>query len=370
MSIEKEAFTIGVEEEYQIIDPQSRELRSRAQSILPKARAAVGKQVTQELYLSQIEIGTPICSTASQVRSELQRLRSEIISAAEREGSRIAAAGTHPFSHWENQKLTPKERYKELETDYQQLAWEQLIFGCHVHVGIPDREIAIQVMNRARPWLPSLLALSSNSPFWLGSDTGYTSFRTQIWGRWPMSGPPHVFTSRSEYDQVVNDLVAVGSITDASKIYWDIRPSPHYETLEFRVTDVCLTVDEAVMVAGLVRALVRTCALEAERYKEFTHVRTEVLRAAQWQAARFGLDETLIDTEMGQSIPATDLIKKLLTYVRPALEEYGEWEEINSIVKKVLRQGTGASRQRKAFTKTGKLEDVVDFITDETAKGG
>ncbi|QJW90363.1 carboxylate-amine ligase [Spirosoma taeanense] len=368
MSIQKEDFTIGVEEEYQIIHPQTRELRSRAQSILSKARAAVGDQVTQELYLSQIEIGTSVCRSLTEVRTELQHLRSELIAAAEREGSRIAAAGTHPFSHWDKQKLTPKERYTELATDYQQLVREQLIFGCHVHVGIPDREIAIQVMNRARPWLAPLLALACNSPFWLGTDTGYASFRTEIWGRWPMSGTPHVFSSRSDYDRLVDDLVAVGSISDASKIYWDIRPSSHYETLEFRVTDVCLTVNEAVMIAGLVRALARTCALEAERYVEITHVRPEILWAAKWQAARFGLDEKLFYTQERQAIPAPALIEKFLTYVRPALEEYGEWDEISALVREVLKRGTGASRQRAAFARNSSLEDVVDLIVAETGR--
>ncbi|WP_040005599.1 carboxylate-amine ligase [Fibrisoma limi] len=369
MSLSKDDFTIGVEEEYQIIHPETRELRSRGRSVLSKAQATVGDQVTQELYLSQIEIGTSVCHSLADVRGELQRLRSGIITAAKKVDCRIAAAGTHPFSNWEGQKLTPKERYQDLAADYKQLVWEQLIFGCHVHVGIPDREIAIQVMNRSRPWLASILALASNSPFWIGHDTGYSSYRTEIWGRWPTSGIPHVFASRSEYDKLVEDLIATGSISEASKIYWDMRPSSHYETLEYRVTDVCLTIDEAVMIAGLLRALARTCAQEAERYTEITHARPEVLQAAKWQAARYGLDAKLIDTQKGRPVAARTLIKALLEYVRPALEEFGDWKEINTRVRDVLTGGTGASRQREIFRKKGSLEDVVDFTTDEMARG-
>jgi carboxylate-amine ligase len=330
MSAQTEEFTLGVEEEYQIIHPGTRELQSRAQRILPEAQEAVGDQVTPELYLSEIEIGTRICRTLADVRDEITRLRREVIAAAEKQGSHIAAAGTHPFSRWENQRITPKERYEDIAADYQQLAREHLIFGCHVHVGISDREFAIQVMNRARPWLAPMLALSCNSPFWLGADTGYASFRTEIWRRWPMSGTPQVFDSRSEYDRLVECLIATDSISDATKIYWDVRPSARFETLEFRVTDVCLTVDEAVTVAGVARALARTCASEAGRDVELKHARPEVLRAAKWKAARFRLDDRLIDTQEGRSIPAGELIDKLLGYLRPGLEERGEWDEVAS----------------------------------------
>ena len=260
-----EEFTVGVEEEYQIVDAGTRGLRPRALSILPRARESVGDQVTPELYLSQIEIGTPVCGSLAEVRSELTRLRREVGAAAGREGSRIAAAGTHPFSHWESQQLTPMRRYAGIAQEYEQLAREHLIYGCHVHVGIKDREAAIQVMNRCRPWLPPLLALAANSPYWLGWDTGYASFRTEVWRRWPTAGTPQLFRGRAEYDALVGTLVATGSVSDATKIYWDVRPSARFETLEFRVTDVCLTVDEAVMIAGLVRALARTCHEQSAR---------------------------------------------------------------------------------------------------------
>jgi carboxylate-amine ligase len=365
----KERFTIGVEEEYQIINSRTRELHSRQEQIMPEAEGRVGERVTPELYLSQIEIGTPICQSLADVRGEIKRLRRAVIAAAENQGNRIAAAGTHPFSHWEDQQLTPKARYVGIEQDYQQLAREQLIFGCHVHIGISDREAAIKVMNRSRPWLAVLLALSANSPFWLGADTGYSSFRTQLWRRWPMAGTPHIFASRAEYDELVESLVATESITDATKIYWDARPSARFETLEFRVTDVCMSVDEAVMVAGLVRALARTAYAEAERDKPFEQSRPELLRAAKWRAARYGLDADLIDVAQKRAVPALELVEKLLVFLRPTLEEDGEWEEVRALVRQTTERGNGAARQRAAYARAGRYEDVVDLIVKETARG-
>ncbi len=364
-----EEFTIGVEEEYQIINAETRELCSRAGSILTDARHALGENVQPELYLSQIEIGTPICRTLAEVRAELMRLRGEVIAAAERDGKRIAAAGTHPFSHWEDQQLTPKARYVGIEQDYQQLAREQLIFGCHVHVGIRDREAAIHVMNRTRPWLAVMLALAANSPFWLGADTGYSSFRTEIWRRWPMAGTPHVFASRAEYDALVASLVSTESIEDGTKIYWDVRPSARFETLEFRVTDVCLTVDEAVMIAGLARALAHRCYVDSMTDVVYEHARPELLRAAKWRAARYGLDADLIDVQAESAVPAQELVQKFLAYLRPSLEAHDAWEEVSTLVHQTLSRGTGAKRQREAYMLNESFEDVVDLMIADTAKG-
>ena len=364
-----EPFTIGVEEEYQIVHPATRELRSRAHLILPEAQATLGKMVTPELYQSQIEIATSICHTVAEMRAKLVRLRGEVIAAAEKYGNRIVAAGTHPFSHWEDQQLTPKARYRGIAAEFQQLASEQLIFGCHVHIGISDREAAIHVMNRARPWLAPLLALAANSPFWLGVDTGYASFRTGIWRRWPMAGTPHFFASRAEYDALVDTLVQTGSISDATKIYWDVRPSARFETLEFRVTDVCLTIDEAVLIAGLARAIARTCYDQAIKDEPALDVRPELLRAAKWRAARYGLEGELIDLVDKCAIPAHELIEKLLVTLRPALERYGEWDEINSLTHDTLARGNGATRQRAAYARRGQFEDVVDLLIAETAQG-
>ncbi|HEX8202546.1 MAG TPA: carboxylate-amine ligase [Isosphaeraceae bacterium] len=369
MPPQADEFTIGVEEEYQIVDAQSRALRQGANRILPQARAAVGEEVTNELFLSQIEIGTPVCRTLADVRAELVRLRRGVIEAAEREGCRIAAAGTHPFSHWEDQALTPKARYYGIAADFKQLAREQIIFGCHVHVGIADREAAIQVMNRARPWLAPLVALSANSPFWLGLETGYASYRTELFQRFPMVHTPYVLADRAEYDALIAALVATGSISDASKIYWDVRPSSHFQTLEFRVADVCMAIDEAVMIAGLCRALARTCHDQHLRGEPIEHARPELLRAAKWRASRYGLDGELIDVAARRAIPARQEIERLLSYLRPALEAHAEWAEVSGLVHQTLEHGTGARRQVWAYAQAGRFEDVVDLIVQETARG-
>ena len=316
--METGAFTIGVEEEFLIVDADTGALRPRAELILPPAREALGDDVQPELHQSQLETATPVCPSLPEVRRELVRLRKELMAAAEQHGSRIAAAATHAFSSWQDDPgITPK--YRKLEVDYRQLAREQIICGCHVHVGMENRDAAVQVMNRARPWLSPILALAANSPYWEGVDTGYASYRTEIWRRWPMAATPEPFASAAELDEVIDALVATGSIDDPARIYWDMRPSARFPTLEFRVTDVCLTVDESVMVAGLVRGLVRTCHDQAEAGEPVPNVRRELLRAATWRAARYGLDGDLVDVIGQRALPARDMIDTLLELTRPAL---------------------------------------------------
>ncbi len=361
-------ISIGVEEEYQIVDPATRHLRQRAGRVLHDAQGAIGDEVTNELFLSQIEVGTPVCLTLAEVRAELIRLRRAVIEAAEHQGCRIGAAGTHPFSKWQDQAVTPKDRYETILSDFQQLTREQIIFGCHVHVGIDDRDEAIRVMNRARRWLAPILALSANSPFWLGLDTGYSSYRTVMFERFPMAGIPKELKSRAEYDDLVDDLVSVGSIEDASKIYWDIRPSSHFETLEFRVADVCQSVDEAVMVAGLCRALAVACLDAEELDAPENRIRDELLRAAKWRAARFGLDGELIDLRARKLVPASRMVESMLDFLRPSLESLDEWEEVSGLVRRTLADGNGAMRQREIYRKSGRFQDVVDAILGETAR--
>ena len=259
------AFTIGIEEEYQVVDPSSRELLPRGPEVLRRARDKAGDEVQPELYMSQVEIGTPVCHTLADVRRELSRLRLASSQAAAEVGCRIAAAGTHPFSRWADQQLTPKQRYHTIVGDYGQLAREEVVFGNHVHVGVEDREAAIQIMNRARLWISPITALGANSPFWLGADSGYASYGREMWRRWPMAGAPPHFASRADYDELVRLLVETQTVREPTKLYWDIRPSERFQTLEFRVSDVCMSVDEAVLVAGLVRALAVSCHLAARR---------------------------------------------------------------------------------------------------------
>jgi glutamate---cysteine ligase / carboxylate-amine ligase len=365
-----EEYTLGVEEEYQILDPETSGLSPAGEAVLRRARQTLGEeQVAPELRASQVEAMTPICRTLSEVRAELSRLRRAIIEAAEGEGTRIAAASTHPFSHWQEQPITAGERYRRIVEREQQLAREQVVFGFHVHVGIDDREVAVQVMNHARVWLAPLLALSANSPFWLGEDTGYASYRAQIWGSLPTAGPPGHFDSLAEHDALVKALVATGGAMETSQVYWDVRLPQKLETVEIRVADVCSRIDEAVMLAGLSRALVRSCRERAGRGEPYPRTRPELLRAAHWVASRHGLDAKLVDAEAEHTVPAREVVEKLLAFARPALEEHGDWDEVSSLVRETLQQGNGARRQRAAYERAGRLEAVVDILVDETARG-
>lgn len=367
MSEPAEPFSIGVEEEYLLVDAATGRLVPDSRRVLERAPDDVTNDIEPELYLSQIESGTPVCRDLGQVRAELVRLRRELAAEAEKAGNRLLASGTHPFSHWRDQEITPKTRYRTIVSDYQQLAREQIICGCHVHVGIPDPEVRVRAMGRCRPWLAPVLALAANSPFWLGRDSGYASFGREMWRRWPMAGMPPLFGSRAEYDALVDALVATGSIREATKIYWDMRLSERYETLEFRVTDVCMTVDEAVMVAGVLRALAETCAREGgEPGDEQRH--RELLVAANWRASRHGLDAELVDLEERRVAPAPDVVRKLLAHVRPALERGEEWDTVSGLVDETFARGNGAMRQRAARDRSGDLAGVVAHIAEETSR--
>ena len=365
-------FTIGVEEEYQIVDAETFELRPRAERVLADSKAAMGEELQPELSLSQVEIGTPVCTTLDEVRAELVRLRSSVAEAAAASGSRIVAMGTHPFSEWLGQGITPKERYLGLAEDYQQLAREQLICGCHVHVCLPDRDLAVRTMDRMRPWLSTLLALTGTSAYWQGVDTGYASYRTAMFDRWPTTGTPLPLGSEKAYDELVASLVACGAVADASKLYWDVRPSSRYDTLEVRVADVCTTVDEAVLTAALSRALVRTCCREAELDDATATIedpRPELVRAARWRAARYGMGDRLVDLQGHRLVPAWEQVGALVAFVADDLEDHGEAHEVQALLDMVRTRGTGAERQRAVFAAEGSLPAVVAAAADETAAG-
>jgi glutamate---cysteine ligase / carboxylate-amine ligase len=368
--VSAEDYTLGVEEEYQIIDPETRSLSPNGGAVVRRAQQELGEEhIAPEFRTSQVEVMTPICRTLAEARAELLRLRRCVIGAAAGEGCQVAAASTHPFSHWKDQPVTPKDRFREIVEREQQLAEEQVVFGFHVHIGLEGRKTAVEVINRARVWLAPILALSASSPFWLGRDTGYASYRTQVWSRLPTAGPPAPFTSLAEHDALVKALVETGSALDVASVYWDIRLPERLETVEIRVADVCSRIDEAVMLAGLARALVRTCRERAQRGEPYPRARPELLRAAHWAASRHGLDAGLVDVEAGRTAPAREVIEKLLAFARPALEEHGDWEEISTLVRDVLELGNGARRQRRANERPGRLEAVVDMLIKETAQG-
>jgi len=368
VSAKTEDYTLGAEEEYQIIDPETHALSPSGEAVLQRAQQTLGEeQVVPELRTSQIEALTSVCRTLAEIRAEILRLRRGVIEAAAQEGCRIAAASTHPFSHWREQPITPGQRYERILQRERRMAEEQVVFGFHVHVGLADREAAIEVMNRARVWLAPLLALSANSPFWLGDDTGYASYRTQIWGSLPTAGPPGLFSSLADHDDLVSALVEAGGAAERNQVYWDMRRPERFATVEIRVADVCSTIDEAVMLAGLSRALVGTCRERAERGEPFPKARPELLRAAHWVASRHGLDADLVDVEAKSAAPAREVIGNLLAFTRPALEEHGDWEEVSTLVGDTLERGNGARRQRRAYERAGRLEEVVDMLIEETA---
>lgn len=366
MSLQSNSFSMGVEEEYQIIDPHTRELSQSAHLILPKAQDSLGDAVQYEMILSQIEIATPICYTLDDVQRELLRLRRGIINVGDHLGLQIAAAGTHPFSQWKKQEVTPKERYITLVNTYQQLIREQIIFGCHVHIGVPDPEKSILILNHARIWLAPMIALTANSPYWQGEYTGYQDYRTGLWWTVPLAGPPPYFTSYDDYRTTITNLIKTESIDDATKIYWDLRPSERFPTLEFRVMDVSMTIDEAVILTGLTRALVRTCHEQVIQEVPYPQITAEQLRAMHWRAARYGLDANLFDVPMNCIVPAHQCIENMLTFLRPALEAEGDWKRVSNGVRSILRHGNGARQQTNIFQQTKDLKAVVDFVVEQT----
>ena len=364
------AFTIGVEEEYQIINPHTRELASKSSKLVDtNQHKGPPQNLLYELHRCQIEIATGICQTLEDVRRELVQARRSAMTAAQNHGLKIAAAGTHPFSRWQNQKVTPKDRYRSLDEVLQQLIREPVIFGCHVHVGIADREAAVEVLNRARQWLPTLLSLTANSPFWLGRDTGYHSYRMELWCRLPTAGPPPHFKNYDDYRSFIQQLIDTDITDDPTKIYWDIRLSERFPTVEFRVADVCGTVDEAVMLAGIVRALAQTCYRDFRDHKAYPEIRSELIKAAIWQAARYGAQGELIDFTALIPVAATDSIHALLEYVRPALEAHGDWSIVSQQVECVLTEGNSAQRQRQIYQAVGNCQAIVDYLIEQTIRG-
>ncbi len=364
------AFTIGVEEEYQIINPHTRELASRSNKLIDTNHPdSQSQDLLYELHRCQVEIATGICHTLDDVRRELVQARHSAMTASQKHGLAIAAAGTHPFSKWQNQKVTPKDRYRNLDEVLKQLVREMVIFGCHVHVGIADREAAVEVINRARLWLPALLSLTANSPFWLGRDTGYHSYRMELWCRLPTAGPPPHFRNYDDYKNFIQQLINTDITDDPTKIYWDIRLSERFPTVEFRVADICGTVDEAVMFAGIVRALAQTCYQDFQANRPYPEIRSELLKAAMWQAARYGTQGELIDFENLQPIVATDSIHSLLDYIRPVLEKHNDWLTVSQQIKHILSAGNSAQRQRQIYQQTGDCKAIVDYLIQQTMNG-
>jgi glutamate---cysteine ligase / carboxylate-amine ligase len=361
-------FTLGIEEEFQIIDPETRELRSHIQQILEDGKMLLEEHVKPEMHQSVVELNTEVCHDTACAREQLLRLRRELALLAGRDGLEIASAGTHPFSHWMDQLITSDERYATIVKDMQQIARANLIFGLHVHVGIPDREIAIQVMNQARYFLPHIYALSVNSPFWLGQNTGLKSYRLQIFERFPRTGIPDAFESLSEYEDYLKLLVATGCIDNAKKIWWDIRLHPFFDTLEFRICDAQSRVDDTIALAAMMQAVVVKLHKLLRQNITFRIYHRRLLDENRWRAARYGLDGKLIDFGRGCEVDTRSLIQEILEFIAPEAAELGTGREMAHI-ERILREGTGADRQITVWERTQDMKAVVDQIVAETNEG-
>ncbi len=357
--------TVGVEEEFHVVDPESMELRDSPELVALLAADDLGPRVHSELSTTQIETASRVCTSLDDVRRELRAGRSAAAAAAGQVGATVLAASTHPFSSWHEQRVTHTPRYLRLVERWAVLALQQDISGCHVHVHVPDLDTAVAVMDRVRPYLPVVQALTGSSPFHEGSDTGYDSFRTLWFARWPITGSTELLGDGKTYQDVVESLQVAGVIDDASNLYWDVRPSMRYPTLEFRVADVCTFLDDAVLHVALVRALSRVLAERASHGVPPHLVRPEVLRAARWRGARYGVSDQLFDPFAGVLRPAADLVGRLLAELRDDLTEHGEWDEVSSLCEQTLRRGTSAARQRDVLHSTADQHAVARMIVEE-----
>jgi len=361
-------FTLGIEEESPIVDPATRELRSHVQQILAEGKVVLHEQVKAEMHQSVIELGTEICQDARMARQQVIHLRSELAALAARHGLLIASAGTHPFSHWMDQLITPDERYQTIINDMQQIARVNLIFGLHVHVGIPDREEAIDVMNQARYFLPHLDALSVNSPFWLGQNTGLKTYRQMLFERFPRTGIPDAFESLSEYEDYLQLMVATNCIDNAKKIWWDIRLHPFFNTIEFRICDAQSRVDDTIALAALMQAIVLKLHKLRNQNVTFRQYPRRLIDENRWRAARYGLDGKLIDFGRKCEVDERQLIREMLDFLEDEIAELGNENEMAHI-ERILHEGTGADRQLATWENTGDLRAVVDQIVGDTYEG-
>ena len=363
------SLTIGIEEEYQIVDPQTRELRSYITEILEEGRMILREQVKPELHQSIVEVGSNVCQTPAELRAELVRLRRAIMELAAKNNLKIAAAGTHPFSSWMTQDITPMERYAGVKQDMQELAQRLLIFGTHVHIGIEDREFLIDCMNVVRYLLPHVLCLASSSPFWMGRNTGLKSYRSIIFRNFPRSGIPRIFDSWADFTYLVETLVQTRSIPDGSKIWWDVRPNWSYPTIEFRICDVCTRVEEAVCIAAIIQALIAKLWKLRRDNMTFRVYPADLIDENKWRAVRYGLNGKLIDFGKQQELPARDLIREMLEwFIADVVDELGSRNEIEYAYR-ILEEGSSADRQLATFERTGDLNAVVDQLIAETEEG-
>lgn len=361
-------FTLGVEEEYQIIDPETRDLRSHMSKIVEGGKIHLREQVKAEMHQSVVEVGTNICENVAEARKEVSFLRNQVGELAAKQGLVVGAAGTHPFSKWQDQEITDDPRYENIINELKDIARSNLIFGLHVHVGIENREVALQLMNQACYFLPHIYALSTNSPFWEGRNTGFKAYRAKIFAKFPRTGLPEYFDSVQSYDNYLETLVKTNCIDNPKKIWWDLRIHPFFSTIEFRICDVCLTVDETICITALTQAVVAKLYKLLMSNTSFNIYRIALIRENKFRAARYGLEGKLIDFGKKIEVPTHELIFELLEFIDDVVDELGSREEIN-YVHQILKNGTGADQQLAVFEQTGDLSKVVDLITSKYQQG-
>ncbi|CNG48332.1 carboxylate-amine ligase%2C YbdK family [Mycobacterium tuberculosis] len=350
----------GVEEEYFVVDPISREVVPRAAAVVRRAGAALGERASTELVAFLAEAKTSPCDDLGKLREQIRTMRAAMAAAAAAEGVRLAATGTPVLGEVVPAPIGAGARYAESLALYRGLDDEQSICSCHVHVEMPDRERAVQVSNHLRPWLPTLLALTANSPYWAGRDTGHACWRAMAWARWPVAGPPPFFASAAHYDDLVGTLLGCGALLDTGTVFWDVRPSARLPTVEVRLADVAPTSADAAVFAALVRALVRVSSRAVAAGDPAPDPPQEMLRAAYWLAARDGLAGGGVDVCTGRPAGFRELAGDLLAHVLPGLGDAGEVAFVTGGVRRLLAGGTGAERQRAAYRRRGRLADVVD----------
>jgi carboxylate-amine ligase len=362
-------FSLGIEEEYQTVDPETRDLRSHiATEMLAQGKIRLEERVKAEMHQSVIEVGTRVCANIDEAREDIYDLRRNMIRLAEENGLVLVAGATHPFADWRSQEIYPDPRYDKVVEDLQLVARSNLIFGLHVHVGIEDREDAIRVMNSLRYFLPHILALSTNSPFWLGMETGYKSYRAKVFENFPRTNLPDTFADYSEFETYVNLLIKTNCMDNAKKIWWDIRPHPFFNTVEVRVCDIPLRAEETVAIAALIQATAAKLWKLHESNLDFRNYSRALLMENKFRAVRYGLEGKLIDFGKQEEVPVCDLILEYLNFVDDVLDELGSRDAVGH-VRQMIRDGSGADRQLRVWRETNDLKKVVDFMAEETRAG-
>ncbi|MCE7072422.1 MULTISPECIES: carboxylate-amine ligase [Dyadobacter] len=361
-------FTLGIEEEFQTIDPVTRNLRSHMSKLVEDGKITLKERVKAEMHQAVVEVGTNICHNIQEAREEVTYLRKMILDLADKQNLQVAAAGTHPFADWVEQLITPDPRYDEIIDEMRDVARGNLIFGLHVHVGIENRDEAIQIMNAVRYFLPHIYALSTNSPFWCGRNTGFKSYRSKVFDKFPRTGIPDSFSSAAEYDEYVNLLIKTKCIDNGKKIWWDIRVHPFFDTIEFRMCDVPMRTDETICLAAIMQALVAKIHKLHRMNLTFRPYHRMLINENKWRAARYGIHGKLIDFGKQEEVEYKMLVVELLEFIDDVVDELGSRKEIDYI-HQIMAMGTGADRQLAVFEQTGSMNAVVDYIVSETRIG-